>query len=80
MCFVVKNSITYEQMYNGELQEQNTTRLDISPCHINSLHIRYKENIRLIAKHWRGRAMTQAVIRRRGGPGSIPGQSMWDLW
>jgi hypothetical protein len=30
-----------------------------------------------------GRAMAQAVSRRSltvQGPGSIPGQSMWDLW
>jgi hypothetical protein len=29
-----------------------------------------------------GRAMAQAVspASHRGGPGSIPGQSMWDLW
>jgi hypothetical protein len=30
-----------------------------------------------------GRAMAQAVIlpaSHRGGPGSRPGQSIWDLW
>jgi hypothetical protein len=36
----------------------------------------------MLCKSYSSRAMAQAVSRRSliGGPGSYPGQSMWDLW